>query len=225
MRGRSVGRSQLIMIFVLMVGCIALLHLAGCVDLSIPTEKPEEPVVIEEERVPGDHMQLPDYPAGCEIVTLQNALEAFGVDLTFDETYALFDHSDSDFAYAWWGDPYTQGAAYPPAMLNAVNRALESRGYIALNISGGNLEDIFHYVIEKDGLVIVWYTTDYELPRWTDWVIDQYQMYKNEHCVLVYDIADTDAHVMDPLKGDVDIPLKDFRKIWEACGALAVAVY
>lgn len=168
-------------------------------------------------------MTQEDYPAGCEVVALINALHSFGVDLDFGEAYFLFDHSTGDFVNSWWGDPYTEGAAYPPAVTKAANRALDGTPHSARDMTGETTEGIAD-CITNGGVCIVWYTTDDQPPRWTDWEVDGYRMYSNEHAVVVYDMGGGFMHVMDSLQGLRDIGIGEFTKIWEDCGSMAVAL-
>lgn len=200
---------------------VALFGLSGCAE-ELYIKEPEQHVIIEG-RIPEDYNQLPEYPAGCEIVSLQNTLCAFGVDLTFEETYALFDKSNSDFVYHWWGNPETEGAAYPPAMVAAANRALDGTEFSAMDITGCSFAEIEKYT-GQGKLVISWYTTDGNSPRWTDWSVNGHMMYENEHCVVVYATYDGKVYFSDPMYGMVDIGMDMFDKVWQECGAMAVVV-
>lgn len=171
-------------------------------------------------------MTQENYPAGCEVVSLINALHTFGVDLDFEHAYACFDKSDWDFANAWWGDPYTEGAAYPPAMVTAARRALQGTAIQVRDMTGETLEGIAD-ALANGGVCIVWTTTDDAPPVWTGWTVDGWEMYANEHCVVVHgiDISDGSISVMDPLKGDRLMSADVFEEIWTACGSMAVAIY
>lgn len=217
--------AKVLVVIPAIVGIVITLVLAGC--FKNETRFHESSATLEtivETRIPGDMMQMPDYQAGCEIVSVVNALHAFGIEVTFDEAYSYFDISNDDFVNCWWGSPYSQGAAYPPAVSRALTRALYQTGYHAQNTSFETVEDLFHHLKEENGIVIVWYTTDYREPIWVDWEIEGYRMYTNEHCMVLYDIADSHAYVSDPLRGYVEIPIGEFKHIWTACGALAVTI-
>lgn len=222
---------------IVIFGMIALLGIAGCSDLHVsdpelatvydsPAEESTEPkTVIVDGMAIGDTLQLPEYPAGCEIVTLMNALEHFDIEMTFDETYALFDKSTIDFVNAWWGDPYTQGAAYPPAMVNAAKRAVAGTDIQVRDMTDETLEGIFDTVVTRGGVAIIWYTTDHESPRWTSWEVDGYYMYENEHCAVVYFMSNGTLYISDSLEGLISMEVSEFNKLWEACGSMAVAMY
>ena len=202
------------------------LALAGC---SAESREPELATVVDspaEDRAEvgavGTATQE-EHPAGCEIYALMNALQKFGIEYDFDETYSFFDRSDDNFVVAWWGDPDTEGAAYPPAMVTAAKRALRGTAIEARDMTGETLEGI-HDAIDGGGVAIVWVTTDDGMPRWTDWWCGAYRMYANEHCVVVYDISDEGVYIMDSLAGERVIAASAFNEIWQACGAMGVSI-
>lgn len=201
----------------------AALGIAACTKADDSGQDVAQAVIVEK-RVPREILQLPDHPAGCEIVALQSALSTFGIDLDFEQTFSMFDHSDTDFVNAWWGDPDTEGAAYPQAVTKAAKRALMGTEYQAENITGYGFQSIID-AIEARGVVIAWYTTDGQAPRWTTWAVDHWAMYENEHALVVYDVDDQDVLCMDPLRGKRKIPLDEFQSIFEACGSMAVAIH
>lgn len=217
--------------FAVTIMTAAAISLSGCSDTQVDyiesQGKYELATIVEdgpvEERMPGDTLQMPDYPAGCEIITLMNTLYAYGVNLTFDEAYALFDTSDDDFVDSWWGNPYIEGAAYPPAMVRAALRGLEDTDYRAQNISGCTMDDIDEHT-ENGELVIIWYTVDGQSPRWTGWIINGYEMYANEHCAVIYDIEGDAVKLSDPTYGMTEMNYNDFESVWNECGSMAVVI-
>ena len=170
---------------------------------------------------PANILQLPDYPAGCEIIALQSALGGIGVERDFAEVYGAFDKSGSDFVNSWWGDPYSEGAAYPPAVCEAAWRLLAGTGHSALNVTGLSLAGLSEAVNGGD-LAICWVTTDYAMPRFGAWTVDGYTMYANEHVIVVYDVVGGHVLAQDPLRGRVVMAEETFRTIWEDCGSMAV---
>ena len=205
---------------------LVALALSGCVqhpsdELATVYDAPAE-TQTEAGRVGTMTQEL--YPAGCEVVSLINALHTFGIDLDFEHAYGCFDKSDWDFVNAWWGDPYTEGAAYPPAMVTAARRALQGTAIQVRDMTGCSVEDLTG-VLDGGGVIIVWATTDDALPRWTEWEVDGWRMYANEHCAVLHGLEDGIASVMDPLKGDRRISADVFEEIWTACGSMAIAIY
>lgn len=203
-----------------------LLALSLCACSSEPVELAtvyDSPAEVESEVGRVGSMTQEDYPAGCEIVSLINALHTFGIDYSFGQAYGLFDHSDSDFVNAWWGDPYVMGAAYPPAMVEALERGLAGTDIDVRDMTGETLEG-FADAFQDGGVCIAWVTTDDAPPEWTGWVVDGYEMYANEHCVVVYDLSDDGVSIMDPLHGDRLMDTAEFNEIWTACGSMAVRI-
>ena len=204
---------------------LVALALSGCVqhpsdELATVYDSPAE-VKAEVGRVGTMTQEL--YPAGCEVVSLINALHTFGVDLDFEHAYGCFDKGPG-FVETWWGDPYTEGAAYPPAMVTACRRALQGTAIQVRDMTDCSMEDLTG-VLDGGGVLIVWTTTDDALPRWTEWEVDGWRMYANEHCAVLHGLEDGVAYVMDPLKGDRRISADVFEEIWTSCGSMAVAIY
>lgn len=194
----------------------------GCMDVE--PDANETPLIRAYTGEVGSMLQTPDYLTGCEVVSLINALHAFGVSMSFDDAFALFDKSGSDYVHAWWGDPYGGGgAAYPPAMEAAASRALLGTPYRADDVTGCGLQGIADCV-QAGGVVVAWVTTDMEPPVWSGWEVDGWPMYANEHCVVVYGLCDGDVLVSDPLRGLVSIPLGEWYAVWDSCGMMAVAI-
>ena len=195
------------------------LALAGC---SAPAEP--ELATVYDAPAEGPEVVMQDaHPAGCEACCLQSALGYFGRDLTFDETMALFRRSEADFATAWWGDPMTEGAAYPPAVAEAANRALAGTRVRAVIATGASLDEVADEV-SGGALAICWVTTDYAAPRWTGWRVGDWEMYANEHAVLVHRVTGGEVTAMDPLRGRVAMARSAFEEIWTACGSMAVVM-
>ena len=194
--------------------------------MDVEPDAAETPLIFDRaaSRDVGSMLQMPDYATGCEVVSLINALHAFGVSMDFDEAFALFDKSGSDFVNAWWGDPYGGGgAAYPPAMEAAANRALLGTPYRAEDVTGCGLQGIAD-CIQSGGIAIAWTTTDMQPPVWSGWEVDGWPMYANEHCVVLCGSAGGVVRVMDPLHGFVTVDEGSFRDVWEACGSMAVCI-
>lgn len=220
----SVPRSRLAGTVARLLAVLLAFALCGCshqsTDLATVYDSPAETVA---EVGSVGTMTQEDYPAGCEVVSMINALHTFGINLSFGEAYGMLDHSDWDFVHAWWGDPYIEGAAYPPAMVDALGLALADTEIDARDMTGETLEG-FVDTFQAGGVVIAWVTTDGAMPRWTDWEVDGYRMYSNEHCVVAFDISDDGVDIMDPLSGERVIDTATFNEIWTACGSMAVRI-
>lgn len=76
--------------------------------------------------------QYPSYPSGCEIAALTCVLNSMGYDVTLAQMiegdYVSYDSSWTGAASeSYFGTPYGQGGAFPPAIVNAANRYLDEQ--------------------------------------------------------------------------------------------------
>lgn len=177
----------------------------------------------KEATVPTEILQMPDHPAGCEIVSLQSALSAFGLDYSFDELYDLFSKSDNDFVTSWWGDPDSEGAVYPPAVEDVGERVLSGTPYDIDNVTGCSF-DFLLTAVESGENCLLWITTDDQYPDWSGITVGDWEMYTNEHCVVMYGFDDDEVLLMDPLQGYRSVDLDALQDLWESCGSMAVVI-
>lgn len=170
-----------------------------------------------------EYLQLPDYPAGCEPVSLCILLESYEYEASMPGIMYYFDRSQSDFINAYWGSEYSEGAAYPPAVIEAANRYLMHQGskLEAVDLTGSGW-DAIEWLMDEGQPVMCWVTVGYHWPIWSDWEVDGWPMYANEHCVVLYGLEDGKAKVSDPLEGMIDVDAERFRDVWERCGGMAV---
>ena len=175
----------------------------------------------------GIAFQLPDYPAGCEPISLSLLLNSYSYDIGMPDIMNYFDKSSDDFVHAYWGDIYSVGAAYPPAVVEAANRYLAEQGsrLEAYDISNFSW-DAIEKTVSEGRPVMLWCTSDYQHPYYYGkWEIDGYYMYANEHAVVMYDYDDTYVYVSDPLRGYTQFDKSEFETIWNLCGRMGVALY
>ena len=171
----------------------------------------------------GEALQLPDYPAGCEPMSLCILLEAYEYDATMPGIMLYFERSETDFVNAYWGSEYSEGAAYPPAVVEAANRYLLNRGskMEAVDLTGVPWEAV-EWLMDEGQPVMAWVTVGYHWPIWSEWKVEGRPMYANEHCVVLYGLEDGKAKVSDPLEGMIEVDAEQFRDVWERCGRMAV---
>lgn len=206
--------------------CAALTALlASCAPLGNVYTDLAEPGAYTASQSVGEALQMPDYPAGCEPISLTIMLHAYSYDIGMPEIMRYFDRSDTDFVHAFWGSEYSEGAAYPPAVVEAANRYLLMQGS---SLEARDITGAYWGTIEAmigDGVpVMVWTTTDFKSPVWSGWDVDGWPMYANEHCVVVYGQDGSTLYVSDPLEGLITRPMGEFARIWEQCGSMAVAL-
>lgn len=169
--------------------------------------------------------QYPQYPAGCEFAAAVMLLNAYNfyIDIPTIMQYSSF--SNSDFYYSFWGSVYSMGAAYAPSMTNTLNNFLQQQNstLVAYNISNTSWIDIENYILNGNP-IMVWYTTDFQYPRYTNFYAHSAQMYANEHCITIRSIQGDKVEVFDSINGQCFIDKILFKDIWQACGAMAVKI-
>ncbi len=170
------------------------------------------------------------YPSGCEPASLTSVLASMGVGATLDDVvgYLNIDPDFVDYVYHYAGDPAGSGSAWPQTMVDTASRylAANSDGDLsAVNISGASFDQL-EQIVEAGYPVMVWTTTYMEEPDFSDYEIFGYPFVVNNHCVVMYGVADdgADILVMDPLEGMVTRDASDFAGIYEERGRLAMAV-
>lgn len=177
----------------------------------------------------GALLQNPELPAGCEAVSLTIVLDAMGYRLGLTEivdSYLAIDPSGGNYVYAFRGDPRASGEAFPPAIVDAANAYLLSHGAAetAQELTGSSFRTLENLV--GDGVpVIVWTALPGEQPEFSGVTYNGYAWYNNEHCVVLYGTDGGEVLVSDPLEGLVRRDADEFRQLYEACGAMAVAIY
>ena len=61
-------------------------------------------------------------------------------------------------------------------------------------------------------------------PDMTGIMVESYEWYNNEHCVVLYGLEGETALVSDPLEGLVERDAQEFARIFEACGNMAIVI-
>ena len=170
--------------------------------------------------------QFPDYPGGCEVISLTSVLVAMGFDVETDEIiddYLAMDDGEGDFVNKYSGTPRGLGSGYPPVIANAGNAYLEAKesGWRFANATGSNFDELLA-LVDAGKPVLVWTTMSAAEPQMTGIVVDGYEWYSNEHCVVLYNHGSDYVKVMDPIDGLVERNTDDFARIYDLCGKMAV---
>lgn len=173
----------------------------------------------------GIALQLPDYPAGCEPMSLCILLKSYEYDAVMPDIMGYFDITDSDYVNGYWGSIYSEGAAYPTAVIEASNRYLKDQDskLRGTDLSGSSWGYICN-LVDKGKPIMVWCTTDYQPPIFVDWEINGQYMYANEHCVVMYKVDNGAVYISDPLRGLIEVPEEEFKTLWGLCGSMAVCL-
>lgn len=180
-------------------------------------------------------LQMPDYPTGCEIVSLAMVLqyitgETISIDTLIDDYLKMNDH---DFITGFMGDPRRSdgGGCFPPVIADCANRFFADNhiNLTASDASGITLDNLYE-MIDAGFPVLMWTTMYLEEPQFTSHILESgiktYQWYISEHCVLVkgYDIERNILVVNDPLSGETEYDTETFMDISDRIGNLAVII-
>lgn len=176
----------------------------------------------------GELLQYPELPAGCESVALVCVLESMGFSLEktdIVDSYLAIDPTYTARSEYYYGDPFSGGTAFPPAIVAAANRYLvdQGSGYRAIDVSGSTFDGLEKY-LDAGYPLLVWTTMYMEEPAFSGDVFDGYAWYFNEHCVVVYGADADTVYVSDPLEGLVERDRETFESIYSACGSMAVVI-
>lgn len=204
---------------------------------TIPNETPYSFLSFQSEHVLDIDaiLQLPDYPTGCEIVSLAMALryvtgEQLVIDTLIDDYLPTDDH---DFTRGFIGNPKSAdgGGCFPPVIVTCANRffADNHMEFTAVNASGITREELYK-TIDAGFPVLMWTTMYLEEPRFISHIVrhdgQTFQWYVSEHCLLVkgYDIIKDVLIVNDPLVGETEYDVDEFMEISDKIGNLAVTL-
>lgn len=179
--------------------------------------------------------QYPELPTGCEITSLAMALNYNGIPA---DKCDLADHyldkgevGTVDFRIAFEGDPRDESSygCYSPVIVNTANRYLQAvqSDLEAIDISGGELEDLFTY-IDAGVPVIVWGTLDCAEGHYSvTWNVggEDLTWYTPEHCMVLVGYEDGQVWAADPVYGDVrNYDINIFRSRYEALYRQAIVI-
>lgn len=174
----------------------------------------------------GELYQMEELQGGCEVASLTIVLDSMGFDVdshTIADEYLSYEEGDMVNGFA--GDPYYYGSAFPPVIVDAADAFLEANEspYRALDLTGASFEELAAWV-EKGYPVLVWSTMYLGEPDMTGIMVESYEWYNNEHCVVLYGLEGETALVSDPLEGLVERDAQEFARIFEACGGMAIVI-
>lgn len=179
--------------------------------------------------------QLPDYPTGCEIVSLTMALSyitktAISTDDLIDR---YLEYDEKDFVTGFVGDPREPSGAgcFPPVITKCANSFFRqnSYGYKAMDVTSSTKDDLLFY-LDRGIPIIIWNTMDMEEPYPAPFAVQhdskQYDWYYPEHCVLLkgYNDERNVFIINDPLVGEVERDMDEFYDIYERVGSMAVII-
>lgn len=159
--------------------------------------------------------QYPDYPTGCECVSLYILLNYFDVDADVDEIIDAVPkgpvpYGDGPVSYGanpereFVGDPYSYksyGVFEKPLAV-----AAESFKSGAVTMTGAGLEDV-REIIRSGSPVIAWCSIDEDkndsaVTEWLDFETGETVSWlSGEHAVVIYGFSDEKLYISDPSTG------------------------
>lgn len=172
--------------------------------------------------------QLPEFPSGCEFAAAVSFLNAYGYDVNISSLLNYMNYSDDNYIECYVGDARADyGYCYAPALVICMNNYLfNHNAAIGTQNFTGITYKAFKEYISSNQPMIVWYTSDGEMPQYYGELYNNhFQMYSNEHVIVVYEIGNGIITAADSLNGKIEIPEEEFQQIWEACGSQCIGVY
>ncbi len=169
--------------------------------------------------------QMPNYPNGCEVVSLTMVLNYLGYDVTTDELIdnhmprGYFSSNGDNPFYKYLGDPRDLGVGcYAPCIVTTADNYFASIGEFraVTDVSGRGLEAYKEFVA-RGTPVIFWgtmymnqnpeifgtiYTEDGEEIIWRNY----------SHCFVLIGYTDTTYIFCDPMRGIIEYPKEDVEK-------------
>lgn len=210
------GRLVPFVIFMLMVG---LLLSMIPVQLRVPYES-----------------QLPEFPNGCEVVSLSMVMNYYGIAAdpgTLNDVYLKKEPVGvGDPRTAYIGDPRGEGYySFQEPLADAADAFLQANNapYQAVTHPFMSYLEIAWHV-HKGRPVITWYTIDDAFPErveglsWDVGIGPDVQPYQNLHVFVIDGISGPYLHVQDPIHGTREIPLWEFLPIYYSMGLRAMTV-
>lgn len=190
----------------------------------------EQPIATEESisspKIPVDVnnfeylLQMPKYPAGCELMSSTMALHYINYNVSAYYLNKNFLKKDNKFYYkngkrygpnpceVFAGDPETKMyGCFPNVIVNMINDYLNSEHapYKAVNISNSDASKLYQYV-DNNTPVIVWATMNLSPIKYKDsWYLkgtnNRYSWPGKEHCLVLVGYNKSQVILADPLKG------------------------
>lgn len=169
-------------------------------------------------------LQMPNFPNGCEVVSLTMVLNYLGYDVTADtliDQYlprGVFGTNGDNPFYKYLGDPRSLGVGcYAPCIVTCANNYLSSIGAFASvsDVSGRGFEAYKKFVSEGSP-VIFWGTTymdcDSEVFGVVNTSAGEVIWRNHSHCFVMIGYTENSYVFCDPLRGIVEYPKADVEE-------------
>ena len=210
---------------------------------TVSTTETETPITTEEPYFRGistkDYVtldvelvsQYPEYPSGCELISLTMLLNYYGYDISKSEIINNYLITGSNFVESYSGSVYSSGGCFAPAIVKMANKFLEDHGnkYKALDLTGTELSDLYKY-LEEGSPAMVWCTIGLDYGWSTGGQTYNGKVYEFnglEHCVVLsgYNSKDNTVTLCDPIDGVKTVSVERFEPIYDMMYQQAVVLY
>lgn len=181
--------------------------------------------------------QYPNMPNGCEVTSLDMVVRYNGYEVSKeylnDNFLKKMYKSSADPNRGYIGSPYKKSGLYCYAkpIEDCANDYFKSvsSSKVAEDTTGMGVFGILNKVVFKKQPVIVWYTIDDEKPRYsggyyTDLEGRKQPLYENLHCMVVDGVSKGSLRVVDPLRGEREIGILKFKKLYDEMGKKSVVI-
>ncbi len=169
-------------------------------------------------------LQMPDYPNGCEIVSLTTVLQYMGYDVSVDEMIdghlprGVYGNPGDNPFIEYLGNPRDLGVGcYAPCIVDTANSYLTSVGESprAIDVSGRDYLTYKNYI--NQGIpVIFWGTTYMDCDPEIFGIIEvdgEEIIWRNHsHCFVMIGYTESTYIFSDPLRGIIEYPKEDVEK-------------
>lgn len=161
--------------------------------------------------------QNPDYPTGCESVSVVMVLKYWGYDISVDDFIDNYLpqqgcyyvdgilHGGNPYK-EFVGDPRTVSGfgCYAPVIEKALWEIMYDKETVLT--TGSKLEDLCHKYIDMDIPVLIWASMDMEATReGRSWMLDsgeEFTWIAGEHCLVLVGYDDKYYYFNDPIAGE-----------------------
>ena len=210
---------------------------------TVPTTETEAPVTTEAPYFKGisgkDYVtldvdiiyQYPEYPSGCELISLTMLLNYYGYDISKSEIINNYLITGSNFVDTYSGSVYSSGGCFAPAIVKMANKFLDDhdKKYKALDLTGTKLADVFKY-LDDGAPALVWCTMGLDRGWSTGGQTYNGKVYEFnglEHCVVLsgYNLTDNTVTLCDPIDGVKTVSIDRFEPIYDMMYQQAVVLY
>lgn len=174
--------------------------------------------------------QLPDFPTGCEVVSLTMVLNYHGIDADVadivDNYLPKGKLGKTNPEEAFIGSPRKISGYGIFSKGLAKTCELYTSSVEAIDITGCTLNEI-EYFIRQGYPVIIWVSQDWSLKEKCNTIKYEggsYNWYSGNHCVVISGFDDKNYIIQDPLVGTVKVLKETVKQVFNDRGSKALLI-